>query len=102
MRNRFSLPKRWFLLPMSSLIIGAILAAFQAGPWWVGWAGVSALLLLGLIGVVAAWSWAGGGRTMAWMIGLALGLRLVAGVATYLALPVNGYDVPDDKAGYVF
>ncbi len=39
---------------------------------------------------------------MAWMIGLALALRLGTGVATYLALPVNGHNVPDDKAGYVF
>ena len=36
------------------------------------------------------------------MIGLALLLRLAAGVAVYIALPINGHNSPDDKAGYVF
>ena len=36
------------------------------------------------------------------MIGLALLLRLAAGVAVYIALPINGHNTPDDKAGYVF
>ncbi len=85
-----------------SLLVGAGLAALQPGQWWIGWAGFSALLALGLAALAAAWRWSGGGRSMAWMIGLALALRLAAGVGTYLALPVNGYDVPDDKAGYVF
>ena len=36
------------------------------------------------------------------MIGLALLLRLAAGVAVYIALPINGHNSADDKAGYVF
>ncbi|GAB4415283.1 MAG: hypothetical protein Kow002_00260 [Anaerolineales bacterium] len=36
------------------------------------------------------------------MIVLALGLRLAVGVGTYLALPINGYEDKDDRAGFVF
>lgn len=90
-----------FIIPIS-LLVGAGLAALQPGSWLLGWLGFSGLLFLGLIGLTSAWRWAGGGRTLAWMAGLALALRLAAGVATYLALPVNGYNVPDDKAGFVF
>ncbi len=85
-----------------ALLVGAGLAAIQPGSWWIGWIGFSALLALGLAALAGVWRWAGGERRVAWMIGLALALRLAAGVGTYLALPVNGYDVPDDKAGYVF
>ena len=89
-------------LVAAAALLGAGLAAIQPGAWLTGWLGFSLLLLAGLACLTAAWRWAGGGRRMAWMIGLALALRLAAGAGTYLALPVNGYDVPDDRAGYVF
>ncbi|HUH97495.1 MAG TPA: hypothetical protein VLZ89_09070 [Anaerolineales bacterium] len=90
-----------FILP-GSLILGAGLAALQAGAWWIGWLGFSALFVVGAAALVAAWRWAGAGRTLAWMIGLALLLRLASGVAVYLALPINGHNTSDDKAGFVF
>jgi hypothetical protein len=90
-----------FILPVS-LILGAGLASIQSGAWWIGWLGFSALFLVGLIALVIAWRWGVGGKTLAWMIGLALLLRLAAGVAVYIALPINGHNSPDDKAGYVF
>ena len=90
-----------FIVPIS-LVAGAGLAALQPGQWWIGWLGSSCLLLVGLMFLLVLWRWAGGGRALAWMVGLALVLRLAAGIATYLALPMDGYDVPDDKAGYVF
>lgn len=46
--------------------------------------------------------WAGGGRALAWMIALAFVLRLATGAGVYLALPVDGYDDPDDRAGFIF
>ena len=36
------------------------------------------------------------------MAALALLLRLAAGVAVYIALPLNGNNAADDKAGFVF
>jgi hypothetical protein len=105
-----------FILPVS-FALGAGLASIQGGTWWIGWLGFSVLFILGWVALLAAWRWASVGRrsepggsvedrpaarALAWMIGLALLLRLGAGVAVYVALPVNGHDVPDDKAGYVF
>jgi hypothetical protein len=60
------------------------------------------LLAAGLLGLTALVRWGRGGRTLAWMTALALGLRLLAGTTLYALLPVNGYDEPDDRAGYVF
>ncbi len=94
--------QKYVLLLPVSLAMGAALAAIQPGSWWIGWMGFSALSLLGLIVLVISWRWSGGSRSMAWMVGLALFLRLAAGVGTYIALPINGHDVPDDKAGFVF
>jgi len=96
-----------FILPVS-LILGAGLASIQLGAWWIGWLGFSALVIIGLIALVIAWRWGNASttlsatRTLAWMIGLALFLRLASGVAVYIALPINGHNVPDDKAGFVF
>ncbi|MFN2184247.1 MAG: hypothetical protein ACK2UU_09665 [Anaerolineae bacterium] len=85
-----------------ALCAGAPLAAIQTGPLWRAWLAFSVLLALGLAALLAAWRWAGAGRPLAWMIGLALVLRIGAGVGAYLALPINGYNEPDDRAGFVF
>ena len=102
-----------FILPVS-LILGAGLASIQRGAWWIGWLGFSTLFIVGLIALIIAWRWGSvstmlpsdaplnATRTLAWMIGLALLLRLAAGVAVYIALPINGHNSADDKAGYVF
>jgi hypothetical protein len=92
------------LLPAlpTALILGVGIAALQAGNFWIGFAGVSALMFVGLLALLAAWRLAGAGKTLAWMTMLALFLRLAAGIAVYIALPINGHDEPDDKAGFVF
>ncbi len=41
-------------------------------------------------------------KTLAWMVALAFALRFVGGVATYLVLPINGFDDEDDRAGFVY
>ena len=90
-----------WILPLS-LGLGAVLSSLQAGNWLIGWLGFSSLFLLSLALLVISTKWAGGGKTFAWMVALALALRLVGGVATYLALPINGFDDEDDKAGFVY
>ena len=64
--------------------------------------GFSLLLLLGVLSLVWSVRWASGGKTLAWIVGLAFILRLGSGVATYTLLPIYGYDDADDQAGYVF
>ena len=90
-----------FVVP-TALSLGAALSAIQPGAFLNGWAGFSALLTMGLLSLAALVRWGGGARTLAWMTALALGLRLVAGTALYMLLPVDGYDEPDDRAGFVF
>ena len=90
-----------WILPVS-LSLGAILAFLQPGSWLVGWLAFSSLLLLSLYLFVFLHRWAGGGRMLAWMVALAFALRLLVGVAVYLALPADGYDDPDDRAGFIF
>ncbi|MBI1856098.1 MAG: hypothetical protein HYR93_09595 [Chloroflexi bacterium] len=100
--NKYIFIKDLFFIIPTAFIAGAGLAALQDGIYWIGLFGFSLLLLLGLSALVAAWRWGGGGKALAWMTALAFILRLAAGVAVYFSLPVNGYDVPDDKAGYIF
>jgi hypothetical protein len=102
MKSKFlSLQDFVFMVP-AALVLGLGLAALEGGAFWIGWLGFSALWLLGLAASLAAWRWAGGGRALAGMIALAILLRGLAGIVIYVALPIYGYDVPDDRAGYVF
>ena len=102
MKTRYLFPKDFLFIIPASFIIGGGLAAIQPGVYWIGELGFSALFLLGFIALFATWRWGGGGRALAWMTGLALLLRLAAGIAVYIALPIDGHNVPDDKAGFVF
>lgn len=102
MRNQYLRPRDFIYLLPSAVLAGAGLAALQPGSFWLGWLAFAILFALGLSALVVTWRWAGAGRTLAWMAGLAVLLRLGAGIGVYLALPVDGYKVPDDQAGFVF
>jgi len=91
-----------WMIPLS-LGLGAILASFQAGSWFIGLLAFSFLFLFSFMILVASTKWAGGGKTLAWMVALAFTLRLVGGVVSYLALPIYGYvDDEDQSAGFVY
>ena len=90
-----------WMLPVS-LLLGAVLSFLQPGNWLVGWLAFSALLLLSLWLFSTLHRWAGSGNVLAWMVALTFALRLLVGVGIYLALPVNGYDDVDDRAGFFF
>jgi hypothetical protein len=90
-----------WILPLS-LALGAGMSYLQPGNWFIGWLAFSFLSLLSFALLVMPMRWAGGGRMLAWMIALAFGLRLAGGIATYLSLPVYGYDDEDDQAGFVY
>jgi hypothetical protein len=91
---------KW-ILPIS-ISLGVLIGFVSPGNWLIGWLIGSLMLFTGLIALAAAWRWAGGGRILAWMLALAVILRLAAGVALYLYLPVAGYDTEQQRAGYVF
>jgi hypothetical protein len=82
--------------------LGVTLSHLQPGNFWIGWLAFSFLFLFLFYLFTLLHRWAGGGRTLAWMVVLAFALRLVVGVGIYLALPINGYDDVDDRAGFFF
>jgi hypothetical protein len=89
------------MLPVS-LFVGAVLAFMQPGNWLVGWLSFSFLLLLSFWLFSLLHRWAGGGRALAWMVALAFTLRLLTGVGVYLALPLDGHEDADDRAGFIY
>lgn len=97
-----------WILPLS-LGLGVVLSFLQPGNWLIGWLGFSFLFLLSLSLLTISTRWAGGDsasfsmkKNLAWMVAFAFALRLAGGVATFLVLPINGFDDVDDKAGYVY
>lgn len=91
---------RW-MIP-ASIGAGALIAFFQPEFFATGWLVFSLVILLGLAALVALWRWAGGGRTLAWIIALAFLLRLATGIALTTLLPVYGSDAEQSKDGYIF
>ncbi len=91
---------RW-MIP-ASIGAGALIAFFQPEFFATGWLVFSLVILLGLAALVALWRWAGGGRTLAWIIALAFLLRLATGIALTTLLPVYGSDSEQSKDGYIF
>jgi hypothetical protein len=97
-----------WILPLS-LGLGAVLSTLQPGNWLIGWLGFSFLFLLTFSLLTLSIKWANGAsttlgakKTLAWMVALAFALRFVGGVATYLLLPINGFDDEDARAGFVY
>jgi hypothetical protein len=90
-----------WILPLS-LVVGAALSSLQAGDWLIGWLGFSLLLFLCLLLLTLATKWAGADSILVWMVALAFVLRFAGGVATYLILPINGFDDADDRAGFIY
>jgi hypothetical protein len=83
-------------------LLGWPLAWLYEGEAWRGWLAGGFLLALSAFVLLSAWRWAGGGRTLAWMMIVAFGLRLGLGVGLSLALPVWGYPEEPQQAGYLF
>jgi len=89
------------MLPVG-LSLGAILSFLQPGNWLVGWLAFSFLFLFSFWLFIRFYRWAGGGRALAWIVALAFSLRLLTGVGVYLALPVDGHEDADDRAGFIY
>ena len=91
----------FWMVPVS-LSLGALLSFLQPGSWLIGWLVFSSLLFFSFWLFTILHRWSGGGRVLAWMVAFAFMLRLATGVGIYLALPVDGYNEPDDRAGFFF
>lgn len=86
----------------ASAALGLILANFEFGSLLKAAFAFGFMAFLGFLMIVPAVRWGGGGKALWYMVALGFALRLAAGVGTYVALPLNGYDDADDRAGFVF
>ena len=90
-----------WILP-SSLLLGLLLSLPGPGTWWIGWLAYFIILALGLLALSALWRSAGAARGLAWMLGLALVLRLGIGIFFSYVLPVYGDNNEANQAGYIY
>jgi hypothetical protein len=90
-----------YIIPASAAI-SAWLASVQAGSWFIGFASFSFLLLLSFTLLIFSSRWANGGRTLGWIIALAIYLRFGVGMILHFGRPIYGHADEDDRAGYVF
>jgi hypothetical protein len=90
-----------WIVPLA-FILGAGLSSLQVGNWWIGFASFSFLLLLSFSLLAFTLRWAGGAKTLAWILALTFALRLLIGISLYVFLPIYGHEDADDKAGFVF
>ena len=95
-----------WIIPLS-LALGAGLTFLQPGNWLIGLASFSFLFLLSFSLFTFSIRWAASsslstGKTLANILALTFGLRLLVGVSLYVFLPLYGHDEVDDRAGFVF
>ena len=90
-----------WILP-SSLLLGLLLSLLGPGSWWIGWLAYFIILDLGLLALSALWRSAGAACGLAWMLGLALVLRLGIGIFFSYVLPVYGDNNEANRAGYIY
>lgn len=86
----------------AGLALGAIISAFSAGSFWLGWLKSGLLGALVVLGLIRIWRVAGAGRSLAVLMMVAFVVRMGCGIFLNQGLPVLGFDNPVQKTGYVF
>ena len=99
--NYFSDSDLFYIVP-ASFLLGALFASIQAGNWSLAFFSFTLVFFLSLVLLKIAHSWSNGDRALALVIAFGFLLRLAAGIALHLALPIYGHDDQDDRAGYVY
>ena len=95
-------PKDFFIITLTSLILGRSFSTIQNGNPSAGLLGFFVLFFLSILLLRLAYGWSRGSGTLGVILALAFILRLGVGVGLYLGLPVYGHADDDDRAGYVF
>lgn len=90
------------VLLAASLLAAIPVALLSPGAFLPGWGAAALLIFLSVLGLYAAWRWAGRERSLAVMIVLAFLLRLTVGIGLSLAYQAWGYDQPVYNTGYIF
>jgi hypothetical protein len=90
-----------FLL-LGGFSLAAGVAYFSPGNFGSAFTAAGSMMLLSTGSLYLVWRWAGGGKVLTWIAILTFVLRLVLGIFMEEALPVAGYDQPEQRAGYMF
>lgn len=86
-----------------SLGLGAgIQAVLGVGRFLPGFVAGALIIFFALFVMLLVWHWAGSGKTLAWMMLVAFGLRILLAVFLIWGLPRFGYDNVEGQAGFVF
>ena len=93
---------KYLLLILLSICFGGLFSALQPGTWWLGFVSFTMILFIGFVLLDRLIQWSNGGKIIFWVSMLAISLRLGVGLTLYEVLPVDGYDDPDDRAGFVY
>lgn len=101
--------KEWHFEVYLAIIIGislAIGAGIQGilgvGRFLPGFVAGSLISFFGLFIMLLVWHRAGAGKTLAWMMLIAFGLRIILAVFLIWGLPRFGYENTEQQAGFVF
>lgn len=87
---------------MFGLLFGLWVGKSESFPSFYGVVSPILVVTAGVYGLVVIWDWAGRKTSLAWMMLLALVVRLAVGLGLNLALPVYGYGEPCQQQGYLF
>lgn len=91
------------LSAVAGILLGGLLAiTIPSGAFLSSWLAYGAACVLACVSLVLAWRGQGGGGGLAWMLVLAFGLRVVAGVGLQAALPLYGNGSDPELHGYLF
>jgi hypothetical protein len=86
-----------------SLALGAgIQGILGVGRFLPGFVAGALIIFFALFVMLLVWHWAGSGKTLAWMMLIAFGLRIFLAVFLTLGLPLFGYDNNVQQAGFVY
>jgi hypothetical protein len=105
MRNEFTSRfwSLWLILSFPLAALAALAVGLAGGVWDArGWMAALMLLWPALYLLGIAWQWAGGGKWLAVMVGVAFLLRLGLGFFFNQMLPELGYENEAQQAGYLF
>jgi hypothetical protein len=86
----------------AGLIFGAGLAGFSVGSYFQSWLAIGILFGLGAFALLRTWRFLGSSKSLAILLGAALGVRILMGVVGAAGLPAWGYDNPVNKAGFFY
>ncbi len=101
MDKRSTLIKDGLISLAAGLVIGLILAAFSAPPFFQALFGAFVLTALSSFGLIRAWRGMGVERSLAIIMLVSFFIHIFFGILFYSLLPTVGYDTPVQNAGYI-